>query len=134
MRSRSCRDSRMRASVAIAVVVSFIAPRASAQPPSKMALERETAIERRLDRGEEHRYAVALKAGDCAHIRVEQRGIAVVVSVYGSDGRLVADIQDDIQPAGAEEADVVADAAGSYEIAIRAAAGAAPGAYAIRIA
>ncbi len=92
------------------------------------------AIERRLDRGEEHRYTVALKAGDCAHLRVEQRGIAVVVSVYGGDRRLVADIQDDIQPVGAEEADVVADAAGAYEIAINAAPGvAAPGGYVVRL-
>ena len=126
----------MRSSLcaAIVVLISLPAPLAFAQA-SKVALEPDTAIERRLDRGEEHRYSVVLKAGDCAHLRVEQRGIAVVVSVYAGDGRLVADIQDDIQPVGAEEADVVAEVAGSYDIAIKAVSGvAAPGAYAVRLA
>jgi len=119
-------------SAAIALLISLPAPPAFGQA-ANVALEPGTAIERRLDRGEEHRYTVALKAGDCAHLRVEQRGIAVVVTVYGGDRRLVADIQDDIQPVGAEEADVVADAAGAYEIAITAAPGvAAAGAYAVR--
>jgi len=117
---------------AIAVLVS---PALAPAQPSTVALERDMAIERRLDRGEEHRYSVTLKAGDCARVRVEQRGIAVVVRVYGGDGRLVADIQDDIRPIGVEEAELVADTAGSYDIAIAAASGVvAPGAYAIRIA
>jgi CHAT domain-containing protein/Tfp pilus assembly protein PilF len=119
---------------AIALIISLHPLRALAQQPT-VALEQDTVIERRLDRGEEHRYTLTLKAGDCAHLRVEQRGIAVVVSVYGGDGRLVADIQDDIQPVGVEEADVVADVAGSYDITIKPASGvAAAGAYAVRIA
>jgi CHAT domain-containing protein len=118
--------------VAIAVLVGT-SPAFAQQ--ATVALEQDTAIERRLDRGEEHRYSITLKAGECAHVRVEQRGIAVVVGVYGRDGGLVADIQDDIRPIGVEDAAVVADAAGSFDIAIRPVPGvAAPGAYAIRIA
>jgi len=116
----------------MAVLVST--PPAFAQQ-STIALEQDTAIERRLDRGEEHRYSVTLNAGDCAHVRVEQRGIAVVVRVYGGDGRLVADIQDDIRPIGVEDVEIVADAAGSYDIAIKPVSGvAAPGAYAVHLA
>src|SRR6478672_7047871 len=110
-------------SIGVAVLAVLVSPAlALAQSPT-VALERDMAIERRLDRGEEHRYSVTLKAGDCARVRVEQRGIAVAVRVYGGDGRLVADIQDDIRPIGVEEAEVVADAAGSYDVAIAAASG-----------
>jgi CHAT domain-containing protein len=130
--ARMPRRSLWIAGVAVAGLVDTAVPLAQ---PSAVALEADTVIERRLDRGEEHRYTVTLKAGDCAHVRVEQRGIDVVVRVYGGDGRLDTEIQDDIQPVGVEEADVVADAAGSYDIAIKAASGiAAPGAYAVRVA
>ena len=100
-----------------------------------MALEPGTVLERRLARGEEHRYHVALAPGDYVSVIVEQRGIDVVVETRDPADRSIADFQEEITSHGQEEAAVVAEAGGTYTLSIKPAAGiTAAGAYAIRVA
>src|SRR5262249_40934084 len=98
-------------------------------------LDQGAAVERRVDRGESHGYAITPKAGECAQIVVEQRGMAVIVEVRGADGAPAAEFEDEIRTVGEEHVDVVASADSTYSVLVRAAPwSAAPGAYAIRLA
>ena len=91
-------------------------------------------VERRLDRGEAHRYALTLNAGTYARITVEQRGIDIVAEISGAGGATVAEIEDDVRTTGEEQVEIVADAAGTYGVVVKAAPGSAvPGAYAIQL-
>jgi CHAT domain-containing protein/Tfp pilus assembly protein PilF len=92
------------------------------------------AIERRLARGEEHRYQLALTSGEYASVIVEQRGIDVLVQVRGAD-EAVADVDDEPRSRGQEHVEVVADVGVTFTVAIKPAPGiTAPGFYTIRIA
>jgi CHAT domain-containing protein/Tfp pilus assembly protein PilF len=105
----------------------------SAQGQPTTALEADTVVERPLTRAEEHCYALTMTAGEAAHVIVEQQGVDVIVDVRGADGTRIATFDDDIRRRGREQVDVVADAAGTYTIAIKAAPGMrGPGGYAIR--
>ncbi|HEX3702931.1 MAG TPA: CHAT domain-containing tetratricopeptide repeat protein [Vicinamibacterales bacterium] len=105
----------------------------SAQAPPTTALEADTVIERPLARAEEHCYALAMTAGEAAHVIVEQQGVDVIVDVHRADGTVIATFDDDIRSRGREQIDVVADTTGTYTIAIKAARGMrGPGGYAIR--
>jgi CHAT domain-containing protein len=94
----------------------------------------DNAIERRIYRGDEHRYAIALDAGEHARVVVEQRGVDIVAQLRDGDGRVIAEVEDELGPLGEETVGIVADAAARYEVVIRAAPGTAgPGGYAIRV-
>ncbi|MEP7306513.1 MAG: CHAT domain-containing tetratricopeptide repeat protein [Acidobacteriota bacterium] len=106
-----------------------------AAAPRATVLDVDQTLARRLARAEEHRYDVALTAGERIHVVVEQRGIDLVVQTIGVDGVAIAEFQDEIRSRGQEHVDVVADKDGVFTIAVRAAAGTtAPGSYVIRIA
>jgi CHAT domain-containing protein len=99
------------------------------------ALEPDRAIERRLDHAEEHRYTIALNAGDYARVIVEQQGIDVIARVRGVDDSLIAAFDDEIRDVGREQVEIVADATGTYTVAIGAAPGVvAPGSYMVWLA
>jgi CHAT domain-containing protein len=107
----------------------------SGQVQDAIALESDSAVERRLDRGEMHRYALALSAGEHARVIVEQHGIDVIAQVRGPDDVAIAEFEDEIRDVGQEQVEVTADTPGIYAVAIRAAPGiGAPGSYAIRLA
>jgi hypothetical protein len=53
-------------------------------------LEEGKPIERQLSGGESHSYQLNVKAGQYARVIVDQRGIDVVVNLFGPDGRLVS--------------------------------------------
>jgi CHAT domain-containing protein/Tfp pilus assembly protein PilF len=92
-------------------------------------------IERDLAHGQEHLYQLALTAGECVSVIVEQRGIDVIVQTRGPDDAVIADVQDEITRQGQEHVEVVADAAGTYTLAIKPPPGViVPGSYAIRVA
>jgi CHAT domain-containing protein len=93
-------------------------------------------IQRRLARGDEHLYRLALTAGEYARVIVEQHGIDVAVQTRQPDGTVIADFQDEYRRDGVEQAEIVAAAAaGTYTLAITAPPGsAASGAfYVIRL-
>ena len=91
-------------------------------------------VERTLTRGQEHRYQLALTAGECVRVIVEQRGIDVVVQARGPEDALLAEVQDEVTSRGLETVDLVADTDGTYTFAIAPAPGIiVPGSYAIRL-
>jgi len=101
-------------------------------PQDAPLLEPHSAVERRIDRHDVHRYSIVLSADEHARVIVEQRGIDVIAEVRGLDGQAVAEFQEEIRNNGQEEIDLVADGAGIYTIAIRAAPGiVVPASYAI---
>ena len=121
------------AALALATIRPSVLPVATL-PQDAPFLEPHSAVERRLDRGDVHRYSIALNAGERARVIVEQHGIDVIAQVRGLDGQAVAEFQDEIRPTGQEQIDFVADEAGTYAIAIHSAAGiVVPGSYAITL-
>jgi CHAT domain-containing protein len=113
----------------------LLATTGSAQnQPDDLTLEPGRAIERQLTRGEEHRYRIALTAGECVNVVVEQLGIDVIVHARDPGGALIADFQDEVRIRGHEPVEVVANANGAYTLTVHAAPGSvAPGVYAIRL-
>ena len=103
------------------------------EPPGPL-LEPGTRIERRLAAGEEHRYQVALSAGEFVRVAVEQQGVDVTVRLTDVDADTIADFQEEVRPTGEEPVDIVAEKDGMYTLTIKAATGAAAmGAYAVRL-
>jgi CHAT domain-containing protein/tetratricopeptide (TPR) repeat protein len=93
-----------------------------------------TATERELKGGETNSYRVNLAAGQFFQAVVEQKGIDVVVVLFGPDGKQIAESDSPNDRWGREPIVLVAAAAGDHRIDIRApSATAAPGSYAIKI-
>ncbi len=89
--------------------------------PSRMAstLEPSKPVERAMAGGEAHDYKVVVKAGQFLHLVVDQRGIDVVVRVFGPDGKRVAEVDSPNGDRGPEPVKVVAAASGDYRVEIR---------------
>jgi CHAT domain-containing protein len=110
-------------------------PPLSAQGQDVTTLQGETPVQRQLARGEEHRYIVALDAGEYARVVVEQQGIDIVAQLRGTDDAVIAEFADEMRRHAEEPVDIVADVAGTYVIAVKPALGVVePGSYAIRLA
>ncbi|HKB14353.1 MAG TPA: hypothetical protein VKD69_26995, partial [Vicinamibacterales bacterium] len=128
---------RGRAGLTALGVAAFVAASSSIDAQrddvTPLSLQPDHAVERRLDRGEAHRYALALDAGTYARVIVEQRGVDVIAEVRGEDDATIAEIQGEIGTTGEEQVELVAGVAGTYVIVIRPAPANAAGAYAIRV-
>ena len=104
-----------------------------AQPDTTVLLPQQT-ITRELKRDREHHYRLALEAGECVRVIVEQHGVDVVVRVSGLELEAPIEVQDEVTSQGQEAVEVVADEAATYTLAIAAAPGTiATGSYAIRV-
>jgi tetratricopeptide (TPR) repeat protein len=97
-------------------------------------------IERELAGGETHTYHITLAAGQYLRVVVDQRGIDVIVKIFGPDGQPLAEMDMlnsrglEIDPQGPEPVSVVADASGTYRVEVHALEkGATPGRYELRI-
>src|ERR1041385_7318019 len=75
-------------------------------------------VTRELPRRAEHRYAIALDAGEFARVLVEQRGTDVAVRVRAPDAQVLAEFDRETGGSGTEEVDVVAPAAGVFVISL----------------
>lgn len=122
-------------------VLPFDAPFVSSQQATSdrqadiTVLEPGPAIERRLVRGDEHRYQLVLTTGEYLSVVVEQLGIDVVVQVRSPGDNAIADFQQEIRSRGEERVDVVDERDGTYTLLVKPGPGrAAPGSYTIRIA
>jgi CHAT domain-containing protein/Tfp pilus assembly protein PilF len=101
---------------------------------SDIVLNSTEPIQRQLARGEEHRYRIALAAGELASIVVEQKGIDVGVLVRDESNAVVEEFQDEIRRNGDERIEIVSDRPASYVLSIKPADGTmAPGNYVIRL-
>jgi CHAT domain-containing protein/Tfp pilus assembly protein PilF len=83
-------------------------------------LEKDKPIERELTGTQSHTYQVTLAAGQYVKLVVNQRGIDVVVKLFGSDGKPIIEFDSERRVQGEETASWVAEEAGSYRLDVRA--------------
>jgi CubicO group peptidase (beta-lactamase class C family) len=76
-------------------------------------------VERQLSQSEKHTYRVELKSGQSLFAVVDQKGIDVVVTVFGPDGKQIEEIDSPNGDQGPEPVSIVARAPGSYVIQVR---------------
>ncbi|MCI0614969.1 hypothetical protein L0244_18420 [bacterium] len=98
-------------------------------------LEPRIAIERELSGGQNHIYQFSLSKDQYASVNVEQRGIDVVVHLFGTDEKQVADFDSELRLKGAENVELIAETAGVYKLEVESKNKADPiGRYAIQLA
>jgi CHAT domain-containing protein/tetratricopeptide (TPR) repeat protein len=83
------------------------------------ALELGKPIERELAGDQSHSYSIAVTAGQYLHVVVDQRGIDVVVTLFGPDGKKLAEVDSPNGTQGPEPVSMVAETAGSYRLEVR---------------
>src|SRR5262249_46100465 len=106
------------------------APQSSEAKPLTLGVP----IERELAGGETHAYQVTLSVGQYLHAVVDQRGIDVVVKVFGPDGKQIIEVDGPNGSQGPEPVFLVTEVAGSYRLEVASLEkGAQPGRYEIRI-
>jgi erythromycin esterase len=106
----------------------------SIAPVEAQLLEQSKPIERELRAGETHAYQIKLEAGGFLNAAVNQRGVDVVVRVFGPDGRKIAEIDSPNGTQGDEPVLLEAKTNGMYRIEVSSLDPAAPpGRYEIRI-
>jgi CHAT domain-containing protein len=97
-------------------------------------LEPGKPIERELAGGQSHAYQITLSAGQFMKVIVEQRGIDVVVGLFGPDAKQTMELDSEPGSQGQETVWQVAEVAGSYRLNVKAPHKGAPaGGYEIRV-
>jgi CHAT domain-containing protein/tetratricopeptide (TPR) repeat protein len=82
-------------------------------------LELGRLVERTLDGGQTHSYRIALASGQYVHLVVEQRGVDVVVVLFGPDGRKVTEVDSPNGTQGPEPVFAIAETSGTYRVEVR---------------
>jgi len=82
-------------------------------------LELSKPIERELKGGEVHAYHITLTTGQYLHIVVEQRGIDVVVTLLGPNGKQLAEVDSPNGTQGPEPVSEIAETSGAYRLEVR---------------
>ena len=90
-------------------------------------------VERELARNDTHTYRVELKSGQVLYAVVDQKGIDVIVTVLGPDGKQISEIDSPNGDRGPEPVVINAEASGSYRIVVRPLEESKNGRYEIRI-
>ena len=78
------------------------------------------SVERELAGGQKHSYQITLAEGQYLSVVVEQRGINVAVQVVGTQGETITEWDRELTLQGQENAELVADTAGSYRVTVEA--------------
>ena len=76
-------------------------------------------VERELAGGGNHKYQIALSAGQLLRVVADQRGIDVVVALFGPDGKQLLEVDSPNGTNGPEPLTWIAETAGVYRIEIR---------------
>jgi CHAT domain-containing protein/tetratricopeptide (TPR) repeat protein len=106
----------------------------SAKQEERKSLLTLSNVERELNGGESHVYRIGLKPGQFLCALVEQKGIDVVVTIFGPDGRQAASSDSPNDQWGTEPILLIADKAGDYQVKVGSPNSKAPtGRYEIRI-
>jgi CHAT domain-containing protein/Tfp pilus assembly protein PilF len=93
-----------------------------------------TRLERELKASDIHSYKVTLSSGQYMHLVVEQKGIDVVVTLFGPAGQKLTVVDSPNGNQGPEPIYVIAKDTGEYRVEVRPVdEGAAPGPYEIRV-
>ena len=82
-------------------------------------LEQGQAVEREMEDGQAHSYSISLAAGQYLRATVAQKGIDVVVHLFGPDGEKITEVNSPTGTRGSEVLTVVAPTTGSYLLEIR---------------
>jgi CHAT domain-containing protein/Tfp pilus assembly protein PilF len=90
-----------------------------AQGTQGSVLELGRPIERELAGGESHSYQLMLAAGQFLHAVVDQRGVNLFITLYGPDGKKIADIDSPNGAQGPEPVSLIAQASGGYRLELR---------------
>ncbi len=92
-------------------------------------------VAREMRGGEQHTYQLKLSAGQYARIACEQKGIDVVLTLLGADGKSLLEVDNNLSGTrGMEVVSLVAEAAGDYVFNVRSLEkGASGGRYELRI-
>jgi hypothetical protein len=80
------------------------------------ALELGQPLKRELAGGEAHSYRITLSAGQYLRVVVDQRGVDVVVRLFGPDGRQLVESNVSESVLGPEPISIVADVSGEYRL------------------
>ena len=83
------------------------------------ALVKGAPVARQINGAEAHSYRLALTSGEYARVIVEQRGIDVVVTVVGADGRQVTEVDTPNGEQGPELVSIVSEVDETYRVEIR---------------
>jgi tetratricopeptide (TPR) repeat protein len=76
-------------------------------------------IERELAGGQAHYYKIMAEAGQYLHLIVDQRGIDVVVALYGPEDKKLIEVDSPNGANGPEPISVIVDASSSYRLELR---------------
>jgi len=101
-----------------------------------ISLDAGQPIAREMRGGEEHTYQLSLSAGQYARVVLEQKGIDVVLALFGVDGKpLVNDVDNNLSGTrGLEVVSLVAEVSGVYRVNVRSLEkGASAGRYEVRL-
>src|SRR5215475_15160350 len=82
-------------------------------------LESGKPIERELAGGQSHDYQLTLADGQYVNLVVDQRGIDVVVKLFGPDGKPIMEFDSENRVQGQESVSLVAEAGGSYRLSVQ---------------
>ena len=92
-------------------------------------------IAREMRGGEEHTYQFTLSAGQYVRVRLDQKGIDVVLALSGADGKQIVEVDNNLSGTrGMEVVSLVAEVTGDYLLKVRSLEkGAAAGRYELRL-
>jgi CHAT domain-containing protein/tetratricopeptide (TPR) repeat protein len=104
------------------------------KPADVQDLKLRAPIEQELKGGEAHKYRVMLAVGQYLEVVVEQKGIDVVIKLFGPDGQKISEVDSPNGTQGPEPASLIASATGYYRLdVISPDKGVAGGRYEIRV-
>jgi CHAT domain-containing protein/Tfp pilus assembly protein PilF len=89
------------------------------KPPGILELKVGAPVERELKAAEMHAYIVKLTSGQYLRVVVEQKGIDVVVGLFGPDGKKITEVDSPNGKEGPEPVSMVAEVAGDYRLEVR---------------
>src|SRR5262249_31760809 len=82
-------------------------------------LEPGKPIERELAGGQSHDYQLTLADGQYGNLVVDQRGIDLVVKLFGPDGKAIMEYDSESRARGQESVSLVAESGGSYRLSVQ---------------
>src|SRR5262245_26182375 len=88
--------------------------------PASRVLTKGAPVEREIQGGQSHPYQIDLAAGQYLKVRIEQRGIDVVLRVSGPDGKPVGQYDDENRLFGQEIAECITGRTGAYTLTVAA--------------
>ncbi len=104
------------------------------RPSEALELVPGKPIEREMKGGEAHSYRITVAAGQYVHVVVDQRGIDVVLVLYGPDGHKLLEMDSPNGTQVPEAASLVAQGSGTYRVGVRSLENdAPPGRYEVRV-